>query len=188
MSKKLTTNTTSQLNPQLKQYIDECVKLSHKGSKEFHYNTVHDFAKQEGRYFTSIMEEIPDEWRQWSTHRQCYYNAAKLALAFPEDLKYCEGYASSIIPTSHAWCTTKKGEVVDPTWRTQGKIDKSYLHEYLGVEFSFQFLSAHYCYAPNFGSLLDCWDLRWYLMKEPFDGTFDKYVPYIESNTKIIDD
>ena len=167
--------------PQLKEYIEQCIEFSQKGSREFHYKTVHEFASKEGQYCTSIMETLPDKWSQWSEHKQCYYNAAKLAFTYPEDLSYCEGYASSIIPTSHAWCITKEGEVVDPTWRTNGKLEKDYFHEYLGVKFSLQFLSAHYSHATNWGSLLDCWDLHWYLMKEPFDGTFKKYEPYIEA-------
>lgn len=58
----------------------------------------------------------------------CYCNATLLAFENKE-LAYVEGYAihDGLFPMLHAWCVTKTGEVVDPTWRYPEK------SEYRGV-------------------------------------------------------
>lgn len=63
--------------------------------------------------------------------KQCFQNAGRLALAHPEKLTYCEGWAQMPshrgLTTYHAWCLDRKGNVVDPTWAHKRG------HEYLGV-------------------------------------------------------
>ena len=65
------------------------------------------------------------------TTKLCFQNAGMLALAQPEKLTYCEGWAQMPahrgLTTYHAWCLDRNGNVVDPTWtHSRG-------HEYLGV-------------------------------------------------------
>lgn len=50
--------------------------------------------------------------------RQCYKNAAELALAEFKGLRYAEGYACSTVPVPvhHAWLVDEQGHAYDPTW------------------------------------------------------------------------
>ena len=63
--------------------------------------------------------------------KQCFQNAGRLALAHPEELTYCEGWAQMPahrgLSAYHAWCLDRKGNVVDPTWTHKKG------HEYLGL-------------------------------------------------------
>lgn len=48
--------------------------------------------------------------------KQCYKNAANLAIS-DKSLTYVEGWAfSGLIPVEHAWCVDARGNVVDTTW------------------------------------------------------------------------
>jgi hypothetical protein len=65
--------------------------------------------------------------------KQCYRNAAQLALDFPA-LTYVEGVAqggSILIP--HAWCIDEDGRVVEATWPAAG-------HAYWGAAYDTEFL------------------------------------------------
>lgn len=47
--------------------------------------------------------------------KYCFQNALMIAKQRPE-LQYCEGFATNVIPTEHAWLVAADGRVVDPTW------------------------------------------------------------------------
>lgn len=47
-------------------------------------------------------------------NRQCFQNAWQIAET--HGWTYCEGWATSIIPTHHAWVLNQAGAVIDPTW------------------------------------------------------------------------
>jgi hypothetical protein len=68
--------------------------------------------------------------------RECFRNATQLAMDNIGKYVYAEGYAVSTagLVTSHAWCVTREGEVIDPTW------DKPEQCAYLGIPFSHEFL------------------------------------------------
>jgi len=47
----------------------------------------------------------------------CYMSSYHLAASDPDRFIYIEGFATAVIPTSHAWCLDKKtNEIVDPVW------------------------------------------------------------------------
>lgn len=68
--------------------------------------------------------------------RECFANATHLAVESDGEYAYAEGYAYSTVGlvTSHAWCVTREGEVVDPTW------DTPELCAYLGIPIHPDFL------------------------------------------------
>ena len=70
--------------------------------------------------------------------RECFANATWLALDNEGTYAYVEGYAFSTVGlvTSHAWCVTQEGEVIDPTW------DSPECCAYLGIPFNLDFLIA----------------------------------------------
>lgn len=73
----------------------------------------------------------------WQLPRHCYFNALHLARRGKGRYVYCEGLATNIIPTQHAWCYDRKtGLVVDNTWRTPG-------FDYIGVPFKLAYAEKH---------------------------------------------
>lgn len=66
--------------------------------------------------------------------RQCYRNAANLALSNPSKYTYVEGYGHNFITTQHAWCITRDGTVIDPTWKSPEAC------AYLGIPINYSFL------------------------------------------------
>jgi hypothetical protein len=68
--------------------------------------------------------------------RECFRNAATLALRKPDIYMYVEGYAVNrwiaMHTVAHAWCINSDNFVVDPTW-DEGT-------EYFGVPFRHDYL------------------------------------------------
>lgn len=81
----------------------------------------------------------------------CYLNAARLAMQH-RALTYVEGYCTWIGPMEHAWCVTRTGRVVDPTWPA------SEHRSYFGIPFRTSFLARFIRDTGAYG-LLDCCDL-----------------------------
>lgn len=90
------------------------------------------FLRQLGRPWQAQVKPVNIPW---GLPRQCYGNAAQLALARPE-LTYVEGYAypGSVIPVHHAWCVDAQGSVVDNTFSDSGQA------QYFGFPLSTHFL------------------------------------------------
>lgn len=80
--------------------------------------------------------------------RECFYNAQVLALT--RGYRYFEGYATSIIPTEHAWVVTDEGVLLDLTW---DKIDSNEL-DYFGVEIPHRFIAEQMAETKMASSLL----------------------------------
>lgn len=77
--------------------------------------------------------KLPGKYHEWKgPMKQCFHNAANAAFHEPE-LIYCEGYASSIIPTLHAWCLDPEGRVLELTWSKPAT-------DYFGIPFKLKFL------------------------------------------------
>ena len=70
---------------------------------------------------STLLEEYGQEYNvrwacEWAgTPRACYANA-QFWMRQEEGLRYCEGYAMSVIPVEHAWLVNADGYVIDPTW------------------------------------------------------------------------
>ena len=117
----------------IKQYLKqeiEFIKTMHR-NKIGGYLSVSEFIYKNGQSFKP--GPLPKKVRR-GPMKQCFRNAALLSME--TSYYYAEGYTLSIIPTIHAWCVSRKGKVVDPTWK-DGKeyygivIKKSYLYKYL---------------------------------------------------------
>lgn len=88
--------------------------------------------------------------------RQCYRNAAMLAMEHPE-LVYCEGYAcpKDLIPVHHAWCVTPTGTVVDSTWDAPAEA------EYFGIALNTAWLRTRIENQTCWGLLAECIPREW---------------------------
>ncbi len=72
--------------------------------------------------------------------RMCFKNAVRVAMV-DKSLRYCEGLATAIIPTEHAWLLDKDGVVIDPTWCL---LKERYHPDYFGIVIPVQFAAKHY--------------------------------------------
>lgn len=93
-------------------------------------HTLTKFLLEHGKRFDSV-RLAP----QRGTPRECFKNAAVLAIANPEYL-YCEGLAASAhLPFSfpHAWLMDAEGRALEVTWDAPGQL-------YLGLVMTTKFL------------------------------------------------
>ena len=129
--------------------------------KDWDYTCIEDFVLRNGRSFK--VAPLPEDVAR-SKLRECFLNASVLALAFPDDYIYVEGYAmpSNIpFPVHHAWVVDKHtGAVVDNTWNPVGTA-------YYGVEFSTEFLRKRLVVQKTYG-LIDDWPNKWPLLRGIF--------------------
>ena len=85
--------------------------------------------------------------------KQCYMNAAHLALELPH-LTYVEGkVACHGLAIDHAWCVDEEGLVVDPTIRDG---HDGHISDYYGVPFKPDYLRKALIWNGYYG-LLDYW-------------------------------
>jgi hypothetical protein len=90
-------------------------QLGHDGTTERKYRSVYELRAACGCCFTPAA--LPTGTRALP-ERRCFLNAARTELQHP-GLAYIEGLAfgeRSLLPTLHAWCADRDGQVIDPTW------------------------------------------------------------------------
>ena len=68
------------------------------------------------------------------TNKLCFQNAFALASRDPSYI-YAEGWATNLAHFHHAWCVTRDGVVVDPTW------EHPEVCEYFGVPFQLVYVA-----------------------------------------------
>jgi hypothetical protein len=82
------------------------------------YRSLTDFVVRHGTDFSKA--KVLKLHRAIGMRRQCYKNALELVIRYPR-LIYVEGFTTSgPIPIPHAWCLTRRGEIVEPTPRIDG--------------------------------------------------------------------
>lgn len=91
-------------------------------------------------------------------NRQCYLNAARIAMENPYTYDYVEGIATCILPTEHAWLIDKTyGWVIDPTWVTmhvKTKKPEYKIKDYFGVRIPIELLRVAIQGNETYGPLL----------------------------------
>lgn len=98
-------------------------------------NTIANMLLEHGREF--MVRSYPPDLERMAPKR-CYENSLKLALRYPDEFTYCEGYVvTKLAPIPHAWCADEDGQVIDatlpdPEWR-----------EYWGVPFKLSFAAKY---------------------------------------------
>mgnify|MGYP006427996217 CR=1 FL=1 len=140
-------------------------------------NTLHGFLwtiqqheKRCGQHNDTVTGLLIDHGREFMAHtldpdfprmapKQCFRNAMTLALEYPQDLVYCEGYVSALIPILHGWCADEDGQVVDPT------LDRPDDREYFGIPFKLSY-AAEYHNTRGLPILAD-WEGRYPVLRTP---------------------
>ena len=114
------------------------------------FDGTRDFVLRLGRDFPS--HPLPKGVRR-GLPRQCFHNAASLALRRPKEFLYAEGYAfTKGLCTEHAWCVDRAGNAVDTTWR-----DEAPKH-YFGVPFLHSYVRRQARERGELGGLINVWD------------------------------
>lgn len=112
----------------------------------------------------------PHPFTAKQAYRQCFANAARLALAVPE-LTYVEGYArgSSGFVVHHAWCVDLAGGVIDRTWR-QRDVE---VGEYFGIPIDTDWLRSWLMVTGWFGVFSGAPEWSWQILAHgPADAMF----------------
>lgn len=105
--------------------------------------TTEGYVLEHGERFTP--QPLPKGIKR-GTIKECFRNAALLAMD-SDEYTYVEGIAHmGIIPMHHAWVVDKQGNVIDNTWRTPGL-------SYLGVKFPKKELMRRLAKQKTFGML-----------------------------------
>lgn len=132
--------------------VNQCGRT---GIGDAKYMCFEDFVLRAGRPWP--LGRRPSYFRMGQI-RQCYMNAARRALKWPDRYIYCEGYARGIIPVLHAWLVCPEGRVLDPTWPDYGL-------EYFGVAIKHSYLLARLEEQETFG-LIDQPEHKWPLLRD----------------------
>jgi len=121
----------------------------------------YELVEKEGRFFPSApsapLPPLPEGVKVGKV-KDCYKNAAQLAMDYPEKYTYAEGFASSSnlpgLPMAHAWTVDNKtGKVVDPTWAKKNKLTPGV--SYYGIAFSNQYLNKTLVKTGVYGMIPD---------------------------------
>lgn len=96
--------------------------------------------------------------------KECFSNAQRLVFR-KTSLVYVEGYAlrPGLFPIHHGWAVDSEGNVVDPTWREPETC------RYFGVPFKRRYCAERMVTLGWIGSLLDCHQDRFALVREEID-------------------
>jgi hypothetical protein len=150
----------------LVEYLQWCATHVGKVAKQrFNgYSCFEDFVLKNGMEFTK-KGRLPKGERK-GIQKQCYANSTRLVMRHP-NLTYVEGYAAGIIPVMHAWCVTKDGKVIDPTWKDSSKCN------YFGVPFKRKYLT-HSIIEHGVYGLIDLWQQGWPTLKASTDEFLEK--------------
>jgi len=138
----------------LKNYLEQMVQMQMQlrtKANGYEFNGMEDLVLKKGIHFTKE-KKFTKEGRA----KECFMNAFNKMLN-DDNMIYCEGFALSIIPTMHAWCCDKKGNVFDPTW-TDGV-------DYIGIPFKKQFVIKTVVEREYYG-IIDNWQNKWPLIKQ----------------------
>jgi len=146
------------------EYMEALISFRNGGSlktpKDWEYMCLEELVLKNGREFT---EKIP-YWEDLMIKKECFKNAFDVSLK-NKDLIYVEGFAQpeGLITLLHAWCSTKDGKVIDPTWE-RGEF-------YYGIPFSTECVLETVIKREKYG-ILDNWEMGFPLLKEGIKKDF----------------
>jgi len=138
----------------------------------FAYDCVEDWLLQHGKQMAPPSQRTPAEMnrlRRLRKHvrpklKQCFANCQSALLSIDDNLTYCEGYVLSVIPIYHAWLILD-GTLWDPTLELLPGHQPT---TYFGATFPFTVVESMMCARNTYGPLLDNWEQRWPLLRQPW--------------------
>ena len=124
-------NPSDSAYEQTKQFLEMMHSSMQQGDKN--QLTIPGVVLKYGIKFEPIV--MPEKYQEhYGRMKECYGNSYNLAMEYPEDVIYCEGYAAKFFPVQHAWCMDRHtGELLEPTWREPGSV-------YWGIPFKYDYI------------------------------------------------
>jgi hypothetical protein len=98
----------------IRSWLHAQVLVMQKHQPDCRHASFAEFLLAHGREF-----RIPPAREDGLNNKTCYANAQRLVGEHPRKLIYCEGLAVPArtgSPVDHAWCVSRQGWVLDPTW------------------------------------------------------------------------
>lgn len=140
----------------------------------FSYSCVEDWLLQHGTEMSPPATRTPGDLSRLQSLRkqirpqikQCFANCQGAVLSLDEGVTYCEGYVSSVIPIFHAWLMVD-GELWDPTLEL---VLGNAPTVYFGSAFPLNIVRSTILARETYGPLLDNWEQRWPLLRQPWTG------------------
>lgn len=157
-------------NDSIRRYVEIQVEMRRewqRGRSDYEYLCMEDFVLREGQVFTGMSPRDPKYKRGYLKH--CFYNAYLAAARSRGNLRYVEGYATTVngfMPVLHAWCIDRDDLVVETTWRGAPLGVEMIPSAYMGVVFDMDHVRS--TRTDENGSMIDRWEDRWPLLKKPY--------------------
>lgn len=145
------------------------MKIKYPSKKfEWEYHGQEDLILREGKQYEYAKKPKGVRYGPW---KYCFRTSYYLAESNPQRYTYCEGFATSIIPTLHAWCIDREtGKVVDTTWRHDHVSSE---RGYIGIEFPLSVVRG-FMFASGQHGMIDTWSIGWPMMRKKLPNFTNK--------------
>lgn len=167
-------------------YLKSMVKMksehiSMRKQHDYYYEGFEDFVLKEGIFYESnqltknerkLVDKAIERLGFKPQYKQCFYNAQMLTINDSSGtIKYVEGIAHNLIPTTHGW-NEINGKLIDVTWKdkkgsyTIGTVPES--SSYKGVVIDTRKVRQQIDRSGMASSLLDNWQEKFPMLKKKF--------------------
>ena len=160
--------------------MNSMIKNNNRKNNEFYYSSVYDFILKEGKTYKSqkLTKQEKDIVKNAimvlgfkPQYKQCYYNAQLLAISDRTNtIKYVEGQAQNLIPTSHGW-NEINGKIIDVTYKHNDKIILGNIPEnsgYIGIVVDTEIIRRKILNTGYSNPIIEDWENHFPLLQKKY--------------------